>query len=660
MSGTGKSTPPPKKPGSSKRPPTARGPRTLGPIQDLERHLPPEWWRKLFNSVYLKTDGDVVEDAANTARDVDLLIEATGIEPGDRVLDLCCGQGRHALELARRGYRHVVGIDRSRYLIRLAKRRAAEQGLSVQFHEGDARRFRVPEKGYDCIAVMGNSFGYFEQEEDDMRVLERIGRALKPQGVLALDLAEGDWLAQHYERRSWEWIDEEQFVCRERSLDRQGRRLVSREVVVHAERGVIADQFYAERLFTRESIAELLQRAGFREVRDHASIETQSTRNQDLGMMSRRMFITARAPAHRVPARRPGPLFRKITVLMGDPKLPDTVKRNQQFNPEDHETIARLQAALGELKAYEFEFLNDHDKLIDQLRETRPPFVFNLCDEGFHNDATMELHVPATLEMLGIPYTGAGPACLGMCYNKAVVRAIAASLDIPVPAETFFSPDDQAAMIPSILPALLKPNFGDGSVGITKEAVVHTLEQLLGYLERLRRQMPGTPVLVQEYLTGPEFSVGMIGNPGIRFHALPVLEVDYSDLPPELPRILGYESKWEPDSPYWTRIKYRPAQIDEQQKRLMIDYSCQLFERLGMRDYGRFDFRATADGEVRLLEANPNPGWPWDGKFNLMASFERISYAQMLEMILQAAFDRLAAGGAVPAPTPDSSAAQVG
>src|SRR5690606_10660509 len=224
--------------------------RTLGPLSDLERHLPSEWWRSLFDALYLKTDGDVVENRENTRAEIDMLVASAGLVPDDRVLDLCCGQGRHSLELASRGFRKVTGIDRSRYLIRLARRRARGLDLPVSFREGDARKFRVPESSFDCVAMMGNSFGYFDNVEDDRQVLERIKRALRSDGTLVMDLADGEWMAQHYERRSWEWIDQTQLVCRERSLSGDGTRLVSREVVVDAEKGVIADQFYAERLYT--------------------------------------------------------------------------------------------------------------------------------------------------------------------------------------------------------------------------------------------------------------------------------------------------------------------------------------------------------------------------------------------------------------------------
>jgi D-alanine-D-alanine ligase len=73
----------------------------------------------------------------------------------------------------------------------------------------------------------------------------------------------------------------------------------------------------------------------------------------------------------------------------------------------------------------------------------------------------------------------------------------------------------------------------------------------------------------------------------------------------------------------------------------MIDHSSRLFERLACRDYARFDFRADAKGEIKLLEVNPNPGWCWDGKMNIMAGFQGMRYSELLGHILQAAVERL-------------------
>ncbi len=613
----------------------------LGPVADLEQHLPAEWWRKLFNALYVKTDGDVVENNENTRREVDFIVSSAAIQPHSQILDLCCGQGRHCLELARRGFKNVTGVDRSRYLIRLAKKRAQTEGLTVVFKEGDARNPRLAETSFDCVAIMGNSFGYFSNKQDDEKVLATVGKLLRPSGQLVLDITDGAFMADHFDRRSWEWIDEHHFVCRERSLSADRERLISREVIVHDELGVIADQFYAERLYTRDGITKLLEKCGFRNVRHHGNAEALSDRDQDLGMMARRLLLSADAP--QLPVRKPRGKLQQIdvTVLMGDPRLPDTVKRGGTFNPEDMETIRRLQDALLELPAYKFRYLDNHATLDRDLSDLRTDLVFNLCDEGFNNDPFKELHVPAMLEALGLPYTGAGPSALAACYDKGLVRAVAITLDVPVPLETYVRPGDQGATLPSVFPAILKPNYGDSSQGITKDAVVKNEKALLDYLDKLRNEFPRRPVLVQEYLSGPEYSVALIGNPDQGLRALPVLEVDYSHLDPKLPRILGYELKWEPESPFWTQIRYIEATVSDQAQQQMIEHSMRLFERLGCRDYARFDFRADGRGEIKLLEVNPNPGWCWDGKVNLMASFQGMRYSEFLGQILQAAVERL-------------------
>lgn len=629
-----------KKPALVKRRSAARARACLGPVADLESHLPQEWWRELFDSLYLMTDGDVVENDINTIREVDTLIAATGIGPQDRILDLCCGQGRHVLELARRGYHFVKGIDRSGYLVRLARRRAQETGLSATFLEGDARKLRVADGSMDCVTILGNSFGYFATEEEDARVLDSVARILRSGGTLALDITDGAFIREHFDKRSWEWIDQNHFVCRERSLSNDGTRLITREVVVHDERGVIADQFYAERLYTLDRLQTLLAGAGFKNLRHHRIIEAESDRAQDLGMMARRLFLTATGPRHEIRAPK-GAQVLDVAVVLGDPRLPDTVKREGKFSAEDFETVAKLKDALSELRGFRFRFLDNHATLDRDLSAQRTDLVFNLCDEGFNNDAFMELHVPALLEMKGVPYTGAGPSALASCYDKALVRALAVGLEIPVPLETYVRAEDQSATLPSTFPAILKPNFGDSSIGITKEAVVSNPKEMIAALDKIRETLGRRPILVQEFLTGAEYTLALIGNPDGGLKPLTILEVDYSSLDSQLPPILGYESKWLPDSPYWTQIRYKPTTLPASMQRMLVEYGSRLFERLRCRDYARFDFRANADGEIKLLEVNPNPGWCWDGKMNLMAGMAGLRYSEFLGMVLEAATGRL-------------------
>jgi len=332
----------------------------------------------------------------------------------------------------------------------------------------------------------------------------------------------------------------------------------------------------------------------------------------------------------------------EVTVLLGDPSLPDGSKPGHRFTPEDLESIERVRAALGEVDDRTFHYITEHDQLIDRLRDAPPDLVLNFCDTGFRNDARREAHIAALLELLDIPYTGAGPTCLGLCYDKAAVRAIAADAGVPVPAEVLVE-HGAAVEIDAgwPLPALIKPATGDGSVGITAASVVHSTDAVRLRIAHLRSSLPGRDLLVQQYLTGDEYAIALIGNPADGFDVLPPLRVDYAALPPDLPPILSYESKTDPSSPYWTQIRYVAADLDPDRRDALVRHAETLFRRLDCRDYARFDFRADTAGNIKLLEVNPNPAWCWDGKFNLMAGLAGWSYTRLLTQILRAAELRL-------------------
>jgi D-alanine-D-alanine ligase len=637
-----------KAPNGHKKP--NQGQKTLGPVGRLEEHVRPEWWREIFSPLYLKTDGDVVDDAGITSEEVTALCEVLDPAPDARILDCCCGQGRHTLELARRGYA-VEGLDRSHYLIQKARTAARKEGLPVRFREGDAKQLPYRPDTFDAVAVLGNSFGYFETVHEDLRVLTEIRRVLKPYGKIVLDLADGGYLREHFQPRSWEWIDTRLFVCRERELSMDRQRLVSREVICDIEKGVIADQFYAERLYTRERITELLEKAGFSEVAVHP-FEARSNRNQDLGMMARRFLVSGVVKKEWTPVKPRGAAqTRHVAVLMGDPRKPDPVKPDGAFDEDDFHTIDQLKAALAGLKGYHFTFVDNHDTLISDLQRTRAKidYVLNLCDEGYANDALKELHVPALLEMLQFPYTGAGPQALAKCFDKSLVRGIARELGVPVPRGIFVHPWDRVYDVPFGFPVIIKPNFGDSSIGITQKSVAWTAEELSNAILTIRSQLGSdVSLLAEEFCTGKDITVGIIGNPPAPCSVLPVIEEDYSSLPPGLPRICGYEAKWIPESPYW-QLASKPADLTPEAEKLVVRCSLLLFERLGCRDYCRFDWRLDAEGQPRLLEVNPNPGWCWDGHLAKMSKFAGISYTEMLGMILAAAESRL---GMVPLITP--------
>ncbi len=615
----------------------------LGPVEDLESYVKADWWRLIFNANYLRTDGDVVEDAKITKDEIDLFVAALDLPKNAQVLDLCCGQGRHSLELASRGYTQVIGLDRSHYLINRARKLNKQAGLNVQFREGDARKMRFKNGSFDAVMIVGNSFGYFESAKDDKGVLEEVKRILKPGGKLLIDVTDGKYMREHFEPRSWEWIDKNYFVCRERSLSKSSDRLVSREVITHVTKGVIADQFYAERLYALQDLQFLLSEVGFASIREHSKISPESQRNQDLGMMAKRIVLTAVIKKEWPVVESKSIEPENVVVLLGDPNKKDIVKPNAKFDDDDYYTINELKKALSQLNHYNFVYLNNHERLIPELQKTKNTcsFVLNLCDEGYNNEASKELHVSALLEVLDIPYSGGTPQCLAYCYDKSLVRGIAQEMDIPVPKGFLIKPEDVSFIeFPLNFPVIVKPNFGDSSFGIAAQNVCNDVPSLESAIVRVRDRFGYYhPIIVEEFLTGKDISVGIVGNPTISYSVLPIIEEDYSSLPPDLPKICGYEAKWDPDSPYW-KLKSVPANLPEEVERFLVASCLKLYERLECRDYARFDWRLDAHGTPRLLEVNPNPGWCWDGHLAKMASLQGLSYSDMLKMILEATKSR--------------------
>ena len=245
------------------------------------------------------------------------------------------------------------------------------------------------------------------------------------------------------------------------------------------------------------------------------------------------------------------------------------------------------------------------------------------------------------LEMLNMPYSGANPQALAFCYDKSLVRGTARELGIPVPNAFFITPEESAFELPIQFPVLIKPNMGDSSFGITQEGVCYDMESLIEGIARVRaKQGFDKPLLVEEFLPGKDISFGLIGNLDAEMLTLPLIEEDYSTLPEGLPKICGYEAKWDPNSPY-AGITSIPVHLSQDVEKLIVDSSLALFKRLECRDYCRFDWRLDAQGRPRLLEVNPNPGWCWDGHLAKMANFANITYRDMLQKIVDAALARV-------------------
>ncbi len=333
----------------------------------------------------------------------------------------------------------------------------------------------------------------------------------------------------------------------------------------------------------------------------------------------------------------------RVAVITGDSSLPDPTKFGQRYGPEDLAVHRAMVAAFATLGIAELRVFDRHETLFDDLSAFRPDLVVNFCDTGLGNRPEQEIHVATHLETLGLPYTGAPPRGMLICYDKQIVRLVAEATGVPVPRERFIPAAGVADAGIDEFPVLIKPNTADGSVGITKDAVVHDADEARAYLHWLAAELPGRDVLVQEYLPGAEYGLGLIGNPGSGggLEALPMLQVDFSGLPEGLAPILSFESKAQPDSPYWTDIRLQPATLDTSEQAALAGHCRRLFARLGLRDYGRFDFRTAADGTIKLMEVNPNPAWGYDAKLAVMAGFAGWSYAELLARLLETAWARV-------------------
>lgn len=253
----------------------------------------PDWWKSLFDEVYLITDARSVNDDRVTRQEIDIFTNLIPMHPRERILDMCGGHGRHSMELYSRGFRDCTVLDYSQQLLDIGANSAAEKGYAIRFIQGDARHTSLDSGTFDHVLILGNSLGYISDPDADLFILKESGRLLRPRGWLLVDVSDGESVQIIISPQAWHQIGDDIVVCRQREVEDNIIR--AREMVLSKARGLIRDKTYSIRLYSEERLVALVQSAGFGDVQIHHNVSVMN-RTEDVGCMNHRLVISARRP----------------------------------------------------------------------------------------------------------------------------------------------------------------------------------------------------------------------------------------------------------------------------------------------------------------------------------------------------------------------------
>ena len=269
--------------------------------------------------------------------------------------------------------------------------------------------------------------------------------------------------------------------------------------------------------------------------------------------------------------------------------------------------------------------------VIAELRALKPKLVFNLT-ESVDLDRSQDAAIAGLLDLLHIPYTGAGPVGLQLARDKALSKHIAADLGIGVPRH-FVIPAHGPIRNPRVpYPLIVKPQFGDGSDEVRVNSLVRNERELVQRVRVLRRRVK-EPLIGEEFIEGCDLYVALLGNAP---EVMPAVELVIGRKGRGAPEFASYKLK--NDGAYrnrW-RVRWRVAKLSRNLQRDVETASRAIFHALKLRDYGRVDYRLTPDGRLVFLEANANPDLHPHAMGNNVC-FAGVTYGDALRRIVSAA-----------------------
>ncbi|NIM06646.1 MAG: methyltransferase domain-containing protein [Armatimonadetes bacterium] len=248
------------------------------------------WYEEFFDEDYMRfyLRGGAVH-AEKAPAECDFIVKALELSEGAKVLDLCCGQGRHAVELAKRGF-EITGADLSEYLLGLVRKAAEEAGVSVCFKHCDMRELPW-ETEFDAVINMFTSFGYFESDEENEKVLRAVHKVLRPGGRLLLDLPNRDVFVNMIPDGRRTWSEHEGcLVLDEHTWNHDEGRLYLNRTIIDPD-GSRRQKYHDLRVYSHSEIADMLSRVGFEAERTFADLDM-----SDFTSESKRMLVVARKP----------------------------------------------------------------------------------------------------------------------------------------------------------------------------------------------------------------------------------------------------------------------------------------------------------------------------------------------------------------------------
>jgi D-alanine-D-alanine ligase len=313
-------------------------------------------------------------------------------------------------------------------------------------------------------------------------------------------------------------------------------------------------------------------------------------------------------------------------------------KRKKRPVKHDREEIFEALEKLGHEPSYYV--LDGRLQSLLGLAKCGADLIFNLT-ESYAGDDTKEMHVAAFLDMLEIPYTGAGPHAHILAQDKSIAKKMFAFYGIQSPyfATSYRGAIDHAHDI--AFPLIVKPTSEDGSIGIGADAVVSSVKELMERVSYIQTEFD-SPALIEEYIEGREIYAAILGSYESA-HALPLVELDLSKLPKGVPRIASQDVKFERETEAYKLTKSAIAEdLDEETEARLTETAIKAYRAVKLRDYGRIDMRLSNNGDVYVIEANPNPWLSSGQEFAMAAKKSGLSYTQMIGEIVELAMARQA------------------